>query len=847
MTTQIMVALTRGFAHLGGGGRDIHNGKAAKSTWKDMQVDWSQMQQLFRALGFDKAPPRDVVMFREALETWRNRYETPNGQPGAKLIKRENSSVQEGLKDMATKFLYNEHNDLRFWSPGRSWSRPGDLRCPEDSEEIIRLLTETFWRRNLDPIHAAWQEITTDRPSHDAVAPEPYAEVITPSSEGSRPATSSSQTSIYAPSQVDIYDVPDEPVGDNLSRRSLRKRVHAEIHNVNDEHDGRKISRKILGVHGPPGLPQLSMDAVSIDIEDEFRRMETEQIGEMTYSSEYITGAVEQEESASEASQIHENLCGTTTITQNSFVQYDPPSRPSIAPMAPMVPMAQQANQANQANQTTKRPQKKPPTGPRKGGRSRKIQANAQNVAISQNSQLPVPQILQSSSASSTNETRSASTTEPQLGRTSLVISPIESTPQTQAALPSHATLPTQPASTIQTTLLSHHTMPPTKTTRTTQTQTKVIPSTPTVPPTHSTTPAQAAPTNLTTSPTLNESPSNITSHNEATPLIRTTTPVKAGSSTGNVAKEVIQPIYNSIYAPRPNDLVTSKDRVDDVAAAVTTLANSMDIVQKLVNESMVDIFDVEKKKAIVQHLTQIYALKSNNTKTMVSDVEPTVESLVSDQAYKQGLEPRSTSENAMVISTPPTSPNSPGHIRRDSTTRLINDVSNLPISAENTISAQSTQESNSSPNTLSKSSKPQSKGSLRLWVVTHYPRYAIERWEDGKFVNATLSDITNGIAKLKRVPRDQIVKIEVELCTTVCSTKFSARSDDEDAWKDGKKMVVRCVRQAMKDAPDETRASGRILIEPIYDQHKVEVLSDGSHDDIDDNSDLVNYFGSLF
>ncbi|KAH8812152.1 hypothetical protein F5884DRAFT_898471 [Xylogone sp. PMI_703] len=745
-----------------------------------MQVDWSSMQQLFNELGLERASQKVVQEFYDAINNWRDSYVTRSNQPATTLMKWEDPQVYEELQNMAGRFVDDEkeRNDLRFWSPGRSWARSHDLSYPEDREKIVKLLTEIFWRRNLLPLHSKRRPCQEVVPNSPVLANIPVEAISPPTSPFSRPTTSSSQISNYTPSLAgDTYDDPSEPA------------------NVSDKHDGQEISRKMLVVPVPPGFSQGLISRSYINANGNSRILETGGASEMMTS---ITEASEQDITF-RTSEAQPSRISVTSIAETSF-QFQQPSTPL---------MIQQANQVN------KKPQRKTTTGTKRVGRPHKATNNAQQSQAAQSE----PRVL-SSNMLPTNE---ANVTPLEVGSITQALPTLESISQSQSSVPSHssALLPVPLTAGIAANELNIR-LPPQAS------QSWTVPELSTITPaTQAAMISQVISTACFTSPTSDHASSPTLNQSEAISAIEQLAPAATPSIAGNPAKETVQVVRDTI--PKQS----GKDTAARAAAALVLVPESM--LRSLIDKS------ADKNMNVMGYIEQVL-MRRDNAEVLAPEATLTVEKSASDRPSEKSPNCTHTSEDRVITASTP-APDST-HLGQEPPERLDNSDGNTssPVPPEDTSPAQRTREQIAvTPNvSASSSARPQPKGSLVLFIVTHHPRYEIIHWEDGiKFINSTttITDIIGSIARLKQVPQDQITKVNISLDSPVYSAKFGTTSGDT-AWVTKKRVVMNGLRQMM-----ELGASGTIFFEPVFERRSSELNS--SDDDVEDNSDLIDHFGT--
>jgi hypothetical protein len=117
--------------------------------------------------------------------------------------------------------------------------------------------------------------------------------------------------------------------------------------------------------------------------------------------------------------------------------------------------------------------------------------------------------------------------------------------------------------------------------------------------------------------------------------------------------------------------------------------------------------------------------------------------------------------------------------------------------------------------------SKARSKTQVQvpLWIITHEPIYTEERWIDGKFQGAELSDFFQEVSRVTE--RDHIEKMKLTLQTSTFETKITVLKGDEEEWISAKKTFLEKLKKAVTAAKlkrlTEQPPSFKILIEPFY------------------------------
>ncbi|RFU30270.1 hypothetical protein B7463_g6066, partial [Scytalidium lignicola] len=132
---------------------------------------------------------------------------------------------------------------------------------------------------------------------------------------------------------------------------------------------------------------------------------------------------------------------------------------------------------------------------------------------------------------------------------------------------------------------------------------------------------------------------------------------------------------------------------------------------------------------------------------------------------------------------------------------------------------------------------------SVIFWIITHDPILEEERWDDGIFLNTTLSEFTHAIAKATG-RRDRIEKLKLTLSTPSSRHKFTVRSDDEVSWVSGKQTFAAPLQAMWRDItlgrvnePPEIK----ITIEPFYERVST------SNDAVVNNNMILSDIGRLF
>lgn len=129
---------------------------------------------------------------------------------------------------------------------------------------------------------------------------------------------------------------------------------------------------------------------------------------------------------------------------------------------------------------------------------------------------------------------------------------------------------------------------------------------------------------------------------------------------------------------------------------------------------------------------------------------------------------------------------------------------------------------------------KARSKTQVPLWIITREPRYTEERWIDGKFQGAQLSDFLEEVSRATQ--RDHIEKLKLTLRTPTFDTKITVFKGDEDEWIAAKKTFVEKLKEAMAEAKlkrSSEPASFKIFVEPFYEESSL-MASNVDEDDME-------------
>lgn len=114
---------------------------------KEKIGDIPKITPLQIALGY----PRSDSSSRFFVQTYKKyieRYKTRDGVPGISLLKWSDATQRIELEDMAKKFAVIEGRGQQFWPASESSSSADSLIWGQDSEKIVKLLAQLFFRHN---------------------------------------------------------------------------------------------------------------------------------------------------------------------------------------------------------------------------------------------------------------------------------------------------------------------------------------------------------------------------------------------------------------------------------------------------------------------------------------------------------------------------------------------------------------------------------------------------------------------------------------------------------------------------------------------------------------------------
>ncbi|RBR07962.1 hypothetical protein FVER53590_10835 [Fusarium verticillioides] len=114
---------------------------------KEKTGDIPRITPLQIALGYPRSSP-DSKFFVQAYKKFIEGYRTCNGAPGVSLIRWIDKTQREELEAMAKRFAVVEGRGQQFWPASESSSSGDSLVWERDTEKIIKLLAQLFFRHN---------------------------------------------------------------------------------------------------------------------------------------------------------------------------------------------------------------------------------------------------------------------------------------------------------------------------------------------------------------------------------------------------------------------------------------------------------------------------------------------------------------------------------------------------------------------------------------------------------------------------------------------------------------------------------------------------------------------------
>ncbi|SCV49466.1 uncharacterized protein FFB14_10912 [Fusarium fujikuroi] len=114
---------------------------------KEKIGDIPKITPLQIALGYPRSDPSSRF-FVQTYKKFIDGYKTRDGVPGVSLIKWSDARQRIELENMAKRFVVIEGRGQQFWPASQGSSSGDSLIWGQDSERIVKLLTQLFFRHN---------------------------------------------------------------------------------------------------------------------------------------------------------------------------------------------------------------------------------------------------------------------------------------------------------------------------------------------------------------------------------------------------------------------------------------------------------------------------------------------------------------------------------------------------------------------------------------------------------------------------------------------------------------------------------------------------------------------------